>query len=93
VELRYNVEVLSEGREARSALYLSAADRVLAVLPNSIDDALTVREIGDFVARDATGRGGLKHGTIRVALNRDLEGRVDRDEALGDVRWWRDDGL
>jgi hypothetical protein len=48
-----------------------------------------VREIGDRVAHDATGKGGLKHDTIRRVLNRDLEGRVDSLGDRMDTRWWR----
>jgi len=91
-ELRYDVEVLAEGAAARETRYMGAAARVLAVLPDRDADAITVREIGDLVARDATGRGGLKHETIRQALNRDLDGRVDRLGEHRDVRWWRIDG-
>jgi hypothetical protein len=46
----------------------------------------------DLVAGDATGK-PLKQDTIRRALNRDLEGRVDAigDDTGGrrDRRWWR----
>jgi hypothetical protein len=50
-----------------------------------------VREIGDLVAADATGNGGLKHDTIRRVLNRDLEGSVDTLSAgeRSGGRWWR----
>jgi hypothetical protein len=58
------------------------------VLPRHVEDALAVKEIGDLVAHDATGRGGLKHDTIRQALNRDLDGKVDRIGEGWDVRWW-----
>jgi hypothetical protein len=90
-ELAYHVEVLAEGTDAVTARYATAADRVLAVLPFDPDDplvdagALTVKEIGDLVASDSTGKGGLKSDTIRKALNRDLKDRVD---SL-DGRWWR----
>jgi hypothetical protein len=92
-ELSYHVEVIAEGQAAKAAKYLTAADRVLAVLPSSVDDAITVTEIGDLVAHDETGKGGLKHDTIRRSLNRELGERVD---AIGDAsgggrdrRWWR----
>ena len=49
---------------------------------------MTVRELGDAVAHHDTGRGGLKHDTIRRALNRDLEGRVDSLSAGRDTFWW-----
>jgi hypothetical protein len=92
-ELSYHAEVIAEGAAAKVAKYLTAADRVLAVLPATADDALTVPEIGDLVAHDETGKGPLKYDTIRRSLNRDLGSRVD---ALGDTsggqrdrRWWR----
>jgi len=87
-ELVYTVEVVAEGPDARTARYTKAADRVLAVLPRGTDEALLVREIGDLVAHDDTGKGGLKHDTIRKNLNRDLEGRVDSIGDHPDVRWW-----
>ena len=46
---------------------------------------MSVKEIGDLVKGDATGKGPLKANTIRQALNRDLEGQVDHLEG----RWWR----
>jgi hypothetical protein len=88
-EISYSAEVIAEGVEAVSSRYLTAAERVLAVLPPFAEDALTVREIGDLVAHDATGNGGMRHDTIRVALNRDLEGKADRIGEGRDVRWWR----
>lgn len=87
-ELTYRAEVLAEGVEAREARFLTAADRVLGVLPVSIEDALLVTEIGDRVAHDVTGKGGLKHDTIRRVLNRDLADKVDKVGAHPDVRWW-----
>jgi hypothetical protein len=87
-ELSYEVEVLAEGADARATRYLRAADRVRAVLPSKIESALSVTEIGDLVAHDATGKGGLKHDTIRQALNRDLDGEVDRIGDHRDKRWW-----
>lgn len=87
-ELRYEAEVLAEGAEARAFGFMSGPERVLAVLPRRAEDALTVRELGDLVAHDATGRGGLRHDTIRQALNRTLEGQVDRIGQHPDVRWW-----
>jgi hypothetical protein len=91
-ELRYSARVLAQGAEAVAAMYATASDRVLAVLPDSPEDALPIREIGDRVANDATGKGGLKHDTIRRALNRDLGGRVDSVEPGKpgvETRWWR----
>ena len=90
-EILYAVEVLAEGAAVRESQFLSAADRVLAVLPARVEEALLVREIGDLVAHDSTGRGGLKHDTIRQALNRDLDGQVDSIGASRDTRWWRSD--
>jgi hypothetical protein len=87
-EIRYSAEVLAEGAGAREDRYVKAADRVLAVLPSTPEEALLVREMGDLVAHDATGKGGLKHDTIRQALNRDLSDRVDRIGTQPDVRWW-----
>ncbi|HXF37408.1 MAG TPA: AAA family ATPase [Actinomycetota bacterium] len=90
-ELLYSAEVVAEGAAALEARYATAAERVLAILPARPEEALTVREIGDLVAHDATGKGGLKSDTIRKVLNRDLAGRVDCIEA-GDRsggRWWR----
>ena len=92
-EISYSAEVVAEGVEARETQFMSAADRVLAVLPAAEANGLTVREIGDLVAHDATGRGGLKHDTIRRVLNRDLEAQVD-SISLGSgpgqgTRWWR----
>jgi AAA domain len=88
-ELSYSVEVVAEGTEAVAARYATAADRVLAVLPFTADEALKVAQIGDLVASDATGKGGLKADTIRKALNRDLEGQVDSIGSHPDIRWWR----
>jgi hypothetical protein len=88
-ELSYDAEVLAEGADARQVGLMSAADRVFAVLPASAEAALLVKEIGDLVAHDATGRGGLKHDTIRKALNRDLDGKVNNIGEHMDVRWWR----
>jgi phosphoribosyl-ATP pyrophosphohydrolase len=90
-ELSYSAEVIAEGAEAVASKYMTAAERVLAVLPESPEDALTVREIGDLVAHDATGNGGLKHDNIRRVLNRDLGGKVDSlsPGSRTDNRWWR----
>ncbi len=89
-ELRYEVEVLAEGAEAQAARFATAAERVLAVLPLHVEDALTTRDIGDLVAHDATGK-GLKADTIRRVLNRDLAGEVDSIKTGGHygARWWR----
>lgn len=76
---------MAEGAEAISARYMKAADRVFAVLPSDSSEALSVQGIGDLVKGDATGKGPLKAATIRQALNRDLEGQVDRANG----RWWR----
>lgn len=84
-ELSYSVEVVAEGAEAISARYLKAGDRVYAVLSSDPSEALGVKEIGDLVKADASGKGPLKADTIRKALNRDLEGKVDG----ADGRWWR----
>jgi len=84
-ELSYAVEVVAEGTAAVSVRYATAADRVLAVLAFTDDERLTVREIGDLVAEDATGKGGVKHDTIRKALNRELKGQVDSIDGT----WWR----
>jgi hypothetical protein len=88
-ELSYHAEVLAEGAEVRETRFMSGPERVLGVLPERIEDALTVREIGDLVAHDVTGKGGLKHDTIRRVLNRDLGGQVDKIGDHPDVRWWR----
>lgn len=87
-EISYSAEVVAEGAEAVASKYMTAAERVLAVLPAAPEDALTIREVGDLVANDATGKGGLKHDTIRRALNRDLEGQVDKIGEQKDTRWW-----
>jgi hypothetical protein len=89
-ELSYRVEVLAEGPEAVAARYATAAERVLAVLPSAPEEALTVREIGDRVAADATGK-PLKAGTIRQVLHRELEGSVDSIGDGRETRWWRCD--
>jgi AAA domain len=88
-EISYSAEVIAEGSEAVASRYLTAAERVLAVLPVTPEDALTVREIGDLVAHDDTGKGGVKHDNIRRALNRDLDGQVDKIGELSSTRWWR----
>lgn len=88
-ELSYEAEVLAEGAKAREVGFMTAADRVLDALPSRMEDSLLVREIGDRVAHDATGKGGLKHDTIRRVLNRDLGGQVDSHGDLRDTRWWR----
>jgi hypothetical protein len=88
-ELSYEVEVLAEGAEARASAFMTASERVLAVLQRTVEDALLVREIGDRVAHDTSGKGGLKHDTIRRVLNRDLDSQVDRIGDHPDVRWWR----
>jgi hypothetical protein len=87
--LSYQAKVIAEGAKARETGFLTAAERVLKVLPERAEDALLVREIGDRVAHDATGKGGLKHDTIRRVLNRDLDGRVDSHGERMDTRWWR----
>jgi hypothetical protein len=87
-EISYSAEVIAEGFEAVASQYLTAAERVLAVLP-ALEDALTVREIGDLVAHDDTGKGGVKHDNIRRALNRDLDGQVAKIGELSSTRWWR----
>jgi hypothetical protein len=84
-ELSYSVEVIAEGNEAVAARYLTAGDRVYAVLPDTPEDAVTVKVIGDRLVADDTGKGPMKADTIRKALNRDLEGKVDVLEG----RWWR----
>jgi hypothetical protein len=84
-ELSYSVEVIAEGDEAVAARYLKAGDRVYAVLPDTPEDAVTVKVIGDRLVADDTGKGPMKADTIRKALNRDLEGKVDVLEG----RWWR----
>jgi AAA domain len=92
-ELRYSAEVIAEGVQARAAEYQTAADRVRAVLGIGESEARTIREIGDAVAHDGTGKGGLKHDTIRRALNRDLADEVD-SSSIGDGRetlWWTRD--
>jgi hypothetical protein len=91
-ELRYAVDVVAEGADARATEYLTAADRVLAVLGGEAE-AMSIRDIGDAVAHDATGKGGLKHDTIRKALNRDLADRVN-STSVGDGKetlWWTRD--
>jgi AAA domain len=88
-EISYSVEVVAEGADAVASQYMAAAERVLAVLPAAPEDALSIREIGDLVADDTTGKGGLKHDTIRRALNRDLDGQVDKIGEQKDTRWWR----
>jgi hypothetical protein len=86
-ELSYAVEVIAEGSDAVKARFTTTRERVLAVLPLTSDDALTIHEIGDRVAHDSTGKGGVKHDNIRKALNRDLEGQVDRLGERMDTRW------
>ena len=87
-ELSYAAEIVAEGAEVREAQFRTAPERVLAVLPSTDVDALTVREIGDLVAHDGAGS-GLKQDTIRKALTRALERQVDRvDEGMA-TRWWR----
>jgi hypothetical protein len=90
-EISYSAEVVAEGAEAVASQYMTAAERVLEILPQDSWEALSVREIGDRVAHDATGRGGLKHDTIRRVLNRDLDGQVDSMSVGGGApaRWWR----
>lgn len=88
-ELSYEVAVLAEGDKARRSQRMTAAERVLAVLPTGPGDGVTTQEIGDRVTTDVTGKGGLKPGTIRQALNRDLEGQVDAAGPPADRRWWR----
>jgi hypothetical protein len=93
-ELSYSVEVIAEGDEAVAARYLKAGDRVYAVLPDTPEDAVTVNVIGDRLVADDTGKGPMKADTIRKALNRDLEGRVDCVEGTGgrganQTLWWR----
>jgi hypothetical protein len=90
-EISYSAEVIAEGVEATVSKYMTAADRVYAVLPATAEEALSVREIGDLVAADATGNGGLEHDTIRRVLNRDPEGKVDTLSAgeRSGGRWWR----
>jgi len=88
-ELSYSAEVIAEGAAAIAAQYATAAERVLAVLPSTAENALLVREIGDLVAHDASGKGGLKHDTIRRVLNRELTSVLDRVGEGRDVRWWR----
>ena len=68
-----------------ASFFLTAGDRVYAVLPDTPEDAITVKVIGDRLVADDTGKGPMKADTIRKALNRDLEGRVDVLEG----RWWR----
>ena len=68
---------------------MTAAQRVLAVLPVRSEDGLLVSEIGDRVAHDPTGKGGLKHDTIRRVLNRELADQVDSSGDRMDTRWWR----
>lgn len=87
-ELEYEAEVVAEGAEAVEARYATAAERVLAVLPDRPEEGLTVKQIGDLVAVDATGRGGLKRDTIQKVLRRELEGAVDSDDG-SPARWWR----
>ncbi|HET9311502.1 MAG TPA: hypothetical protein VFP41_09830 [Actinomycetota bacterium] len=73
--LDYRVEFVAEGAEVKAKAYMSAADRIMAVLPKGRDEGLLVKEIGDLVANDSTGKGGLKHDTIRSTLNDKLKGR------------------
>jgi len=88
-ELAYSVEFVAEGETAVGNRFMTAAERVLAVLPHTPEEALSIREIGDAVAKDFTGKGGLKHDTIRRSLNRDLDGRVNSIGNGLEVRWWR----
>lgn len=84
-QLSYSVEVTAEGAEAVAARFATAADRVLAVLPDTPEEGLTVKEIGDLVAPD----GPLKAETIRKALVR-LEDQVDSLGKDGAAKvWWR----
>jgi hypothetical protein len=57
-------------------------------LSHRIESAMTVKELGLLIAKDATGRGGLKADTIRKVLNRDLKDVVHRIGEGSDVRWW-----
>ncbi|MEZ0236030.1 MAG: hypothetical protein ACAH81_13940 [Actinomycetota bacterium] len=41
------------------------------------------------MAHDDTGKGGLKHDTIRVTLNQKLNGQVDSISRLDGSAWWR----
>jgi hypothetical protein len=88
-ELVYQVEVLAEGAEVRETRFMTAADRVLAILPGNAEDAVSVKEIGDLVAQDMTGHKPLRADTIRKALNRDLDGQVDSVGDRMSTRWWR----
>jgi hypothetical protein len=90
-ELEYSVQIVAEGADAvRETKFKNAADRVLAVLPVGQDNGLYIKEIGDLVANDDTGNGGLKHSTIRARLNTDLKYLVDTDGSSGrEGRWWR----
>lgn len=87
-ELNYRVEVVAEGQDVKAKAYMSAADRIMAVLPTSQPEALLVKEIGDLVANDSTGKGGLKHETIRTTLNDKLKGRVDSESRPEGSLWW-----
>ena len=88
-ELSYAAEIVAEGAEVREAQFRTGAERVLAVLPFTDVEALTIKDIGDHVANDGTGKGGMRRDTIRKALNRDLEGRVDKADEGMFSRWWR----
>jgi len=45
-------------------------------------------EFDDLVAKDSTGKGGLKHDTIRATLIDKLKGRVDSESRYDGSRWW-----
>jgi hypothetical protein len=88
--LVYSAEVIAEGEEARRARFRPAGERILATLPDSMEEALLVQEIGDRVAHDETGLGGIKHDNIRARLN-DLrkDGKADAWGEQDQRRWWR----
>jgi hypothetical protein len=89
--LHYEVEVLdADGAPVVGVAGLSpAVARVLAVLEDA-GRAVTVREIGDALAEDSTGRRPLKARTIQDALNKLREsGLAENYQGEGAAYLWR----
>lgn len=88
--LHYEAERLEMPREAGAGSGLPpAARRVLSVL-EATTEALTTREIGDLVAADDTGFGGLKARTIQDACKTlERAGLVSEVDSPGKALIWR----
>ena len=83
--LHYDVEVTSESEEASDS-----ETRIVAVLEQAGIEGLTIREIGDGLARDGRGR-PLTNRTIQRVVKDLLEaGRIDGEQADQGRpgRWW-----